>query len=97
MPFPKIAEKSTLIDRALQRSSIANLGVLSLIPAQSPTFVETDHEIFSMVVLLLLLIQEGLGSVTSESMCTKEGLIHINKMGVNNLRMVQIWRPGPRL
>ena len=33
-------------------------------------FVEIDHEIFSTVILILLLIQEGL-SVTRESMCTK--------------------------
>ena len=35
------------------------------------SFVEVDNEIFSMVSLLLPLIQEGLVSVTSESMCTK--------------------------
>ena len=34
---------------------------------QSHTFVEIDHEIISMVILLLLLIQEGLLSFTSES------------------------------
>ena len=48
----------------------ADPGIASLIPAQSQTFVEIDREIISMVVLLLL-IQEGLLSVTSESMCTK--------------------------
>ena len=32
--------------------------------------MEIDHEIFSTVILILLLIQEGL-SVTRESMCTK--------------------------
>ena len=41
-------------------------GVVSL--ARS-TFVEIDHEIISTVILLL--IQEGLLSVTVESMCTK--------------------------
>ena len=41
-------------------------GVVSL--ARS-TFVEIDHEIISTVILLL--IQEGLLSVTIESMCTK--------------------------
>ena len=35
------------------------------------TFMETDREIYSMVILPLPLIQEGLLSVTSESMCTK--------------------------
>ena len=52
-------------------SLIADLGVVSLIPAWSHTFVEIDHETFSMIILLLLLIQEGLVSVTSESMCMK--------------------------
>ena len=51
-------------------SPSADSGVKSLIPAQSHTLVEIDHEIISMVILLLLLIQEGL-SVTRESMCTK--------------------------
>ena len=49
----------------------ADPGVASLIPARSHIFVEIDHEIISMVILLLPLIQEGLLSVTSESMCTK--------------------------
>ena len=44
---------------------------MNLIPARSHTFVEIDREIFSMVVLL---IQEGLVSVTSESMCMKHWL-----------------------
>ena len=51
-------------------SLTADPGVMSLIPALSHTFVEIDHEIFSMAILLLPLIQEGL-SVTSESMCMK--------------------------
>ena len=33
------------------------------------SFVEVDHEIISTVILLLLLIQEGMMSVTSESTC----------------------------
>ena len=48
----------------------ADLGVANLIPARSHTFVEIDHELISVVILLLLLIQEGLLSATSESMCT---------------------------
>ena len=48
---------------------------MSLILAQSHTFVEIDNEIFSMIILLLPLIQEGLVSVTKvcahESMFTK--------------------------
>ena len=40
-------------------------------PARSATcFIETDHEIFSMVILSLLLIQEGRLSVSDERMCT---------------------------
>ena len=49
----------------------ANPGVASLIQARCHTFVENDHEIISMVILLPQLIQEGLLSDTSESMCTK--------------------------
>ena len=33
------------------------------------TFAKTDNEIFSTVILLLLLIQEGWLSVSSENMC----------------------------
>ena len=39
--------------------------------ARFHTFMEIDHEIISTVILLLLLIQEGLLSVTRESMCMK--------------------------
>ena len=52
-------------------SLIADPGVMSLIMARFHTFIEIDHEIFSTVFLLLPLIQEGLMSVTNESMCTK--------------------------
>ena len=45
--------------------------VASLMPLKSHTFVEIDHEIISMVILLTTLIQEGLWSVTSKSMCIK--------------------------
>ena len=34
------------------------------------SFVEIDHEIFSTVILSLLLIQEGQLSVSGERMCT---------------------------
>ena len=37
---------------------------------QQHSFVEIDHEIFSMVILSLLLIQEGQLSVSGERMCT---------------------------
>ena len=52
-------------------SSTADPGVVSLISAPSQFFVEIDHKIISTVILLLPLIQEGLLSVTRESMCTK--------------------------
>ena len=45
-------------------SPTADPGVASLIPAQSYTFVEIDHEKKSMVILL---IQEELLSVTTRS------------------------------
>ena len=57
----------------LVASPIADSGVLHLIPAQPYTFVETDHGIFSMVILLLPLIQEGLLSVTSEVFALSTG------------------------
>ena len=49
-------------------SPIVDPGVASSIPAPSHTLVKIEHEIFSTVILLLLLIQAGLLSVTSESM-----------------------------
>ena len=49
---------------ATDASLTADPEVASSIPARSHTFVEIDHEIISSV-------QEGLLSVTSESMCTK--------------------------
>ena len=48
----------------------ADPGFPSLVPARSHTFIEIDHEIISTVILLLPVIQEGLLSVTRESMCT---------------------------
>ena len=53
---------------ATDASLTADPGVASSIPARSYTFVEIDHEIISMVILL---IQQELLSVTSETMCTK--------------------------
>ena len=46
----------------------ADPGVTTLIPARSHTFMEIDLEIIATTILLLPLIQEGLLSVTSESM-----------------------------
>ena len=61
----------TGVASSIQARSHADPGVESLINARSHTFVEIDHEIISTVFFLLLLIQEGLLSVTSESMHTK--------------------------
>ena len=55
----------------LVASLTADTGVASSIPAQSHTFVEIDHERIYTVIPFLLRIQEGLLSVTSESMRTK--------------------------
>ena len=55
----------------LVASQTADPGVVSLILAWSHTFVVIDHEIISMVILLLPQNQEGMLSVTSKSMCTK--------------------------
>ena len=52
-------------------SPTADPGVASSIPARSHIFVNIDHMIISMVILFLLLILEGLLSVTSENMSTK--------------------------
>ena len=49
----------------------ADPGVPSSIPSRSHTFMVIDHDIISTAILHLPLIQEGLLSVTSVSMCTK--------------------------
>ena len=54
-----------------EASPTADPGVVSLVPAQSHTFVELDHEIIFMGILLLQLNQEGLLSVTRKNMCKK--------------------------
>ena len=45
--------------------------VTSLIPAgvRQHSFMKIDHEIFYMVILSLLLIQEGQLSISGEGMC----------------------------
>ena len=40
-----------------------------MIPGLSHTFREVENELFSETVILLPLIQEGLLSVTNESVC----------------------------
>ena len=52
-------------------SSTADPGVTSSILARSYTVVDFDHKIISTIILILPLIQEGLLSVTSKSMCIK--------------------------
>ena len=47
------------------------LGFCSKDKIAIPTLVEIDHEMISTDILHLPLIQEGLLSVTSKSMCTK--------------------------
>ena len=44
-------------------------------PGPVPYFCLIDYEIIPTVIILLPLIQEGLLSVTSESMCTKFWLL----------------------
>ena len=61
-------------------SLIADPGVMSLIPACSHTIMEIDRGIFSMVIHLLPLIQEGLLSVTSKSMCMEYLLVAQSKL-----------------
>ena len=62
--------------------SVASLTVdpwvPSSIPVWSHTFVEIDHEIISMVILLLTLIQEGFLSVTSKSIHTNYWFIALS-------------------
>ena len=57
----------------------ADLGVRSSIPTRSHTFEEIYHEIISMFILFLLLIQEELLTVTSEIMCTKYWLTSLSQ------------------
>ena len=63
---------------------MADPRVVSLILTWSHTFAETDHEIFSMVVLLLPQTKEGLVSVTSESMCKKYWLTALSHLPRKN-------------
>ena len=52
--------------------SFDDLGPMSPVLSQGRqhSLVEIDHEIFSTVILTLLLIQEGQLSVSGERMCT---------------------------
>ena len=69
MPPGRVAQSVTCL--ATDACLTADPGVASSIPARYHTVVEIDHEIISTVILLPSAdIQEGLLSVTSESMCT---------------------------
>ena len=58
---------------------IADPGIVSLILAQPHTFVEANREKIAAVILLLQLIQEGLLSVTWESMCKEYSLVKLTQ------------------
>ena len=70
LPLPgRVAQLVTCL--ATDACLTADPGVASSIPSRSHTFVEIDHEIISTVIPLpSAVFQEGLLSVTSESMCT---------------------------
>ena len=64
--------------RAGLSGSVAQTGdqeVAGLIPYGSGknSFIEIDHEIFSMVILSLALIQERQLSISGKRMCTSTG------------------------
>ena len=60
------------------------------------TFVEGDHEIFSIVILLLPVIQEGILSVTSENVCSlslsRKSVVRIT----DHLDMAMTWPLNPK-
>ena len=49
---------------------VAGLTPTQEVAGLTPTFMEIDHEIFSTVILSLLLIQEGQYSVSGKRICT---------------------------
>ena len=65
-----VCGSSTSNDQTKVDTFLAGPGIATSILTGFYTFVETDHQIF-YIVILLPLIQEGLLSDTSESMCTK--------------------------
>ena len=73
------------------------LGVASLIPARSHTFMEIDYEIISSAIFSSLpLIQGGLLSVTSKSMFTKYWLnayssLPRKKVWLSELTALSLW------
>ena len=61
---------------------------MSSIRAQPHTFVEIDHEIFSMVILLLPQIEDGLLSDANESMWTEYWLTAKSKRAQQKAKKV---------
>ena len=57
--------------RAIGSEFVCRSRDRELDPGPSDTVMEIDHEIISKVILLLLLIQEGLLSVASKSVCAQ--------------------------
>ena len=51
------------------RLVIKKLWVFNLLQVWQHSFIEIDHELFSMVILCLPLIQEGQLLVSGERMC----------------------------
>ena len=66
-------------------SLIVDPGVVSLISARPYTYMEIHHEMFSTIILLLLLIQEGLLSVTRKSMYIKYWLTALPELAQENV------------
>ena len=81
-----VSRYSTCLGHVVQSvaSPIADPVVLSSIPARPSTFVEIDSKIFFTVILLHTMFQEGLLSVTSESMCTEFWLTTQSKLVLEN-------------
>ena len=75
--LPKIfrpVTRNTLIFLFGLMDLIADPGVMSLIPAQSHTFMEIDHEIFSTFILLLPVIQ---GLVQLSQACPRKSVVRL--------------------
>ena len=60
------------------------------------SFLEIDHEIFSTVILYLLLIQEGQLSVSGERICTSTGkLLRGLSLPRKRVRLIDCARHDP--
>ena len=56
--------------------------------------MEADHEIISTVILLLPLFQEGLLSVTNESMCQEKSVVRLTDL--LNMTIAVDWDVKPQ-